>query len=325
MSKQHLYKSTLNSHKKLLVVGELNIDLILNQIEGFPKIGTEITAGNMNFTLGSSSAIMASNCAALGVDTSFCGMLGEDDFGRFILQELKNKSVDTKLIKQTSQEKTGITVVMNYEQDRANVTYCGAMDILTVESIPWEQLEGFSHLHLSNFFLQKGIRKQVVEIFRRAKGIGLTTSLDMQWDPENKWDFDYKTCLPYVDIFLPNEAELKALTGITDVEKAISHLKPYLNILALKRGNEGGKVVSGDAEIEVPPFLNKTFADAIGAGDSFNAGFIEKYLEGGSLQECLENANLVGSLSTTAPGGTGAFSSLSEIQQKKEQIRQGQF
>ena len=325
MSKQNPYKSTSNSHNKLLVVGELNIDLILNQIEGFPKIGTEITAGNMNFTLGSSSAIMASNCAALGVDTSFCGMLGQDDFGRFILEELQKKKVDTRLIKQTQKEKTGITVVMNYEQDRANVTYCGAMDMLSVDNIPWDQFQDYNHMHLSNFFLQKGIRNQVVEIFKRAKELGLTTSLDMQWDPENKWDFDYKTCLPYVDIFLPNEAELKALTKIDDVEKAINHLKPYLNILALKRGDKGGKVVFGDTEIEVPPFLNQTFADAIGAGDSFNAGFIEKYLQGGSLQECLVNANLIGSLSTTAPGGTGAFSSPEEIQQKKEQIRQGQF
>lgn len=325
MSKNKTDQALENSTKKLIVVGELNIDLILNQIEGFPEIGTEITAGDMNFTLGSSSAIMAANCAALGVDTSFCGMLGEDDFGNFILAELQKQKVDTRLIQRTSDEKTGITVVLNYDQDRANVTYCGAMDALTIARIPWEEFKAFDHLHLSNFFLQKGIRQDVAEIFRRAKNVGLTTSLDMQWDPENKWDFDYKACLPFVDIFLPNEAELKAMTAIDDVAQAIDHLRPYLNVLALKRGEKGGKLVADDTEIDVPPFLNKSFADAIGAGDSFNAGFIEKYIQGGSLEECLENANLIGSLSTTAPGGTGAFTSPQEIEQKKKLIREAQL
>ena len=311
--------------KKLLVIGELNIDLILNDIQGFPEIGTEITAGEMNFTLGSSSAIMASNCASLGINTSFCGMLGADDFGRFILQELQDRSVNTSLIEQTSEAKTGITVVMNYEQDRANVTYCGAMDLLTPDRIPWERLKEYDHLHVSNFFLQKGIRGTVVEIFKRAKVAGLTTSLDMQWDPQERWDFDYKSCLPLVDIFLPNEAELKALTRIDDIDKAIDHIRSFINILALKRGNKGGRVVQGDSVIDAPPYLNKNFADAIGAGDSFNAGFIEKYLQKGSLQECLENANLIGSLSTTAPGGTGAFSNAGEIEYKKGKIRQRQF
>lgn len=321
--------STSESHrassKKLLVLGELNIDLILNDIQGFPSIGTEITAEDMNFTLGSSSAIMASNCASLGISTSFCGMLGKDDFGRFIIQELQSRKVDTSLIEQTSEAKTGITIVMNYDQDRANVTYCGAMDLLTPERIPWDAIKDYDHLHLSNFFLQKGIRNSVVEIFKRAKAAGLTTSLDMQWDPQEKWDFDYQTCLPLVDFFLPNEAELKALTAMDDIDRAIEHLRPFINILALKRGNKGGRVIQGDTVLDAPPFLNDHFVDAIGAGDSFNAGFIEKYLQQASLEDCLINANLIGSLSTTAAGGTGAFTSKAEIQLKKEQIRHGKL
>lgn len=325
MNQQAPLENHSASDKKLLVIGELNIDLILNDIQGFPSIGTEITAGEMNFTMGSSSAIMASNCASLGINTSFCGMLGADNFGRFIIQELQSRKVDTALIEQTPEAKTGITVVMNYQQDRANVTYCGAMDLLTPERIPWDRIKDFDHLHLSNFFLQKGIRNSVVEIFQRAKDAGLTTSLDMQWDPQEKWDFDYRTCLPLVDIFLPNEAELKALTGKEKINEAIDHVRPFINILALKRGDKGGRVVQGDSVIDAPPYLNKNFADAIGAGDSFNAGFIEKYLQNGRLNECLENANLIGSLSTTAPGGTGAFSSTEEIESKKEQIRLGKL
>ena len=306
--------------KKLLVVGELNVDLILNNIQGFPKLGTEIVAGQMNFTLGSSSAIMASNISALGVDTSFCGMVGTDDFGDFILQQLRQKNVDTRFIRKTADQKTGITVVMNYEQDRANVTYCGAMDFLTIREIPWDHLKEYGHFHLSNFFLQKGIKNQITDIFRKAKAAGLTTSLDLQWDPENKWDFDYQSCLPYVDVFLPNEQELLALTRCTSMEAGLEELKPYNNIIALKMGDKGGMVISGAERIHKKPFLNRVFADAIGAGDSFNAGFLQKFLSGAALEECLVNANLVGSLSTTEPGGTGAFTSPETIALKKQQI-----
>ena len=306
--------------KKLLVVGELNIDLILNDIAGFPKIGTEIVAGNMNFTLGSSSAIMASNISTLGVETFFCGMIGNDDFGNYILQQLESRGVNTRYIKKSTLEKTGITVVMNYDQDRANVTYCGAMDLLTINEIPWNEFNKYDHLHLSNYFLQKGIKKDIIEIFKEAKSGGLTTSLDLQWDPENKWDFDYKSCLPYVDIFFPNEAELIALTRESNLKTALKILQPYANIIALKRGEKGGKVISANFEYDAKPFINKEFRDAIGAGDSFNAGFLEKFLEGASLEECLENANLTGSLSTTKPGGTGAFTSKEEVEKLKNKI-----
>lgn len=306
--------------KKLLVVGELNVDLILNNILGFPKLGSEILAEEMTFTLGSSSAIMASNISALGVDTSFCGMVGTDDFGDFVLQQLQLKNVDTRFVQKTTDKKTGITVVMNYEQDRANVTYCGAMDSLTLEEIPWAQLKEFQHFHLSNYFLQKGIKSSITQIFKKAKAAGLTTSLDLQVDPDNEWDFDYQNCLPHVDVFLPNEQELLALTRTDSIEQGLEKLKPYTNIIALKRGDKGGMLISGDKKIRKDPFLNKNFADAIGAGDSFNAGFLQKFMEGAALEDCLLNANLIGSLSTTKPGGTGAFTSPEAIETLKQQI-----
>ena len=308
------------SARKILVIGELNVDLILNNIEGFPKIGTEIVAESMNFTLGSSSAITASNISAMGIDTSFCGMIGDDDFGNFILKELELKNVKTDFIMRSENHKTGMTVIMNYDQDRANVTYCGAMNALSIDKIPWNNINDFNHFHFANYFLQPGVQKDIAQVFNRAKDAGLTTSLDLQWDPDSKWNFDYKSCLPFVDIFLPNIAELLALTKKENVEDALEELMSYANIIALKMGEKGGRVCSKDADFVVEPFINKNFKDAIGAGDSFNAGFIQKFIEGASLEECLQNANLIGSLSTTEAGGTAAFSSKEAIEVKKKQI-----
>ncbi|WP_081209305.1 carbohydrate kinase family protein [Salegentibacter sediminis] len=309
------------SNKKILVVGELNIDLILNDIHGFPEIGAEKLAENMDFTLGSSSAILASNISALGISTSFCGLLGEDNFGEYILKELQNKNVDPRFVSLSKKHKTGITVVMNYDQDRANVTFCGAMNELTINHIPWKNITEFDHLHFSSYFLQPGMQPNIVNLFKKAKEAGLSTSLDLQVDPDNNWDFDYKNCLPFVDIFLPNENELLKLSGKNNLEDAIQVIKNYSNTLALKLGDKGGRVVTDSEDILIKPYLNKAYKDAIGAGDSFNAGFLKKFLEGATLKECLDFANLTGSLNTTAAGGTGAFGDAKEIEIKIQEIK----
>ncbi|WP_186754708.1 carbohydrate kinase family protein [Echinicola salinicaeni] len=308
-------------HKKdLLVVGELNIDLILNQIKGFPEMGSEKVAEKMDVTLGSSSAIFASNIATLGIQTSFCGKVGNDDFGQFVCETLRNKKVGVDHISVSKAFKTGLTVVMNYDQDRANVTYCGAMEDLTIEDIPWEKVSEYKHFHLSNYFLQKGIQKDITEIFKKAKASGMSTSLDLQVDPDDQWDFDYKSCLPYVDIFLPNESELLSLTGKTEVDEALEELKDHANIIALKMGIKGGLVYHKGEIIKAEPYINDQFVDAIGAGDSFNAGFICKFLQGNDWGECLKFANLTGALNTTAAGGTGAFDNMENLKSRAKSI-----
>ncbi|AFL85772.1 sugar kinase, ribokinase [Belliella baltica DSM 15883] len=307
-------------NKKLLVVGELNVDLILNDIRGFPKVGTEIIASQMNLTLGSSSAIFASNIAALGVSTSFCGKIGQDDFGDFVFDRLREKGVHTDFLVKDKIYQTGLTLVLNYGQDRANVTYCGAMEHLGIDDIPWDHIDQFDHLHFSNLFLQPKIRKDISSLFKKAKAAGLTTSLDLQTDPEGRFDFDFQACLPFVDIFLPNEAEIKGLTGKNNVEDALEVLRPFAHVVAVKMGQKGSILINKSERIQAVGFKHEHFVDAIGAGDSFNAGFIHSFLEEKSLEECLQFANLTGALNTTAAGGTGAFEDRKNISEKAMKI-----
>lgn len=306
--------------KGILVVGELNIDLILNNINGIPVIGHEILAETMNLTLGSSSAIFASNIATLGINTSFCGMVGRDSFGKFIVDELKRKNVDTFYIVDSAEYKTGVTIVLNYSQDRANITHCGAMDGFDIEHIPFAELNKFEHLHISSFFLQKGIRPDISYLFKIAKEKGLTTSLDLQWDPANKWDFPYEECLPFVDIFLPNESEIMLLSGEKELEKALKKIGEFSNTIVVKRGMKGALAYDKGKLTTSTPFLHQHFIDAIGAGDSFDAGFIFKYMSQSSLEESLRFANLSGAINTTASGGTGAFESAASFKMKAKEL-----
>lgn len=305
------------SNKKIdvLAIGELNVDLILNNINELPVIGKEIIAGSMVMTLGSSTAIFAANLSSLGSKVGFLGKIGTDPFGDLVKKSLTDKGIDTSLVIEEKSIATGATIVLNYGEDRAMVTFPGAMDCLTIDDISDEALLNARHIHFSSLFLQSGIRKDIYILFKRAKDLGLTTSLDIQWDPSEEWDFDYKNILPFVDIFLPNEAELLNITKAKDLKEAVEKLGPYSNNIVIKRGSKGSILnSSGGRMIEWPAYLNTEVVDAIGAGDSFNAGFIFKFVKGESLQDCLDFGNLTGALNTTAAGGTGAFASKAHIQ-----------
>jgi sugar/nucleoside kinase (ribokinase family) len=291
----------------VLVVGELNVDLILDGLGTFPEVGKEVLANKMNLVLGSSSAIFASNISSLGAMTAYIGKIGKDKFGEVVLGSLRKSGVDVSMIKVDGQLGTGATVILNVGEDRAMVTYPGAMEHLTVEEIADDDLRKAHHLHFSSCFLQPGMRGGLGELFRRAKKLGLTTSFDMQWDPAEKWDLDIAEILPNVDVFLPNEIELMCLTGTSNLEEAIRSLSKYSGILAVKRGNRGSLVRFREKTTDLPAFLNTKVVDAIGAGDSFNAGFVFRFIKGCDIADCQWLGNLAGAVSTTAPGGTAAF------------------
>lgn len=296
----------------VIVVGELNVDLILNQIESFPETGKEKLAGNMSLTLGSSSAIFASNLSSLGMSVTFVAKIGNDIFGHFCKEQLNDKRVDTSMLMQSNELKTGATVILNFDEDRAMITYQGAMKYLGINDITKEFLCSAKHFHFSSYFLQPGFKNNLDILFKRAKEAGLTTSLDVQWDPEEQWNFDYKKILPYVDIFLPNELELMKLTGKDSIENALKAIKNYGKYVLVKQGKRGSLLYYNNKLVKGKPFVNEKVVDAIGAGDSFNAGYIYKFIKGFSPEDCQIFGNLIGAISTTNSGGTGAFTNFDE-------------
>lgn len=298
----------------IIALGELNVDLLLNKIGGFPEVGKEIFAKEMTLTLGSSTAIFAANAASLGAKVSFLGMVGNDDFGAFVRTSLEIRGVDTSNLIEVSTAATGLTAILNYDQDRANVTYPGAMSIMGVKDIRPEVIAQAKHVHISSIFLQETLHKDIYEIVKLVKDNGATLSMDMQFDPEEKWDFDYKKILPLVDIFMPNIQELTAVTGKKTLEEAVAEVRPYINVLVVKMGSKGSTVVTKEGEKFLPAMLNSNVVDAIGAGDSFNSGFITAFVQGKDLEYCQYLGNLTGAINTTAAGGTGAFTSKEAVE-----------
>jgi len=289
-----------------IVIGELNVDLILHQPEAFPQLEKEILADNLTLTMGSSSAIFAANLASLGTKVAFVGKLGNDTFANLIEGSLNNANVDTRFIKRDPQLKTGVTVILTYGEQRAMITYPGAMSYLTIADIDEKIFQKARHLHVSSFFLQKGMRKDFRGLFLNAKNSGLSTSLDPQWDPDEEWDEHLKNTLPFVDIFLPNFQEAQCISGKADPKEALRYFSQWVSIPVIKMGTTGAMALKND-EIYFSPSYQCNAVDAVGAGDSFNAGFVYGYLSGLPVLKCLQIANACGALSTTKPGGTDAF------------------
>lgn len=297
----------------VLVVGELNVDIILNDIQGFPHIGKEIVSKEMNITLGSSSAIFASNLSSFNTKVAFMGKMGNDNFSRLVLESLQKKKVHTDFIIRSEIYQTGLTMVMNYGPDRANVTFPGAMELLVDTEITDGMLKKAKHLHVSSVFMQTGLKPDLSKLFKRAKKLGLTTSMDPQWDPSEKWELDLPELLPHVDVFMPNFEEFRNLSHSDDMLSGLKRIDSFSNIVVVKDGERGAHLWKKGKLISKPAFLNKKVVDCIGAGDSFDAGFISEFVKGGELERCLEIGNLAGALNTTGHGGTTTFESMGHI------------
>lgn len=305
------------AHKfDVIVVGELNVDLIFDGLgEKLPVVGKEIIADEMTLTLGSSSAILAANLSVLGPKVSFIGKVGKDNFADLVLNSLTKKGVDISNIIHTSEHKTGITVACSYENDRAMVTHPGAMDHLTINDIKPDVLKQAKHLHMSSVFFQNGLKPNIYDLFKMAKEAGLTTSFDPQWDPAERWDVDLEVLLPFVDVFLPNIVELQYLTNTKSREDALQKIAEVANIVVVKDGTNGSYLWTAKQQFHQPIFPNPTVVDTIGAGDSFNSGFISKFINKETLTSCMEFGALTGAINTTQAGGTTAFTDIEGVRE----------
>lgn len=288
------------------VVGELNADLILYGLPAVVEPEREHLADNFAITLGSSSAIFAHNISLLGSRVGFTSCIGGDPLGKFCVDRLQESGVDVSGVKTLTNKTTGVTVILPLGKERQILTYLGTTLDLQFAHLDLNHLHSASHFHLSSFFLLRGLRLRIPELFSQMKQSGLTTSLDTNDDPEDLWADDVKSVLRNVDIFLPNEREACRLTGAKDVRDALEALSRLVPIVVIKCGSKGVLAKRGKNQFHAPS-LSVQPVDTVGAGDSFNAGFLHKFVLRCNLEECLEYGNAVAALSTTRAGGTEAL------------------
>jgi sugar/nucleoside kinase (ribokinase family) len=291
----------------ITIAGELNLDLIMYGLPAELPQERELLADRMMLTLGSSSAIVAHNLAALGSKVGFLSKIGDDSLGQIALERILAVGVDvSKLRRVGGSTQTGVTVILQRNGWRNILTYLGTISELTFEDLDLEYLASSRHFHLSSFFLQSGLRPRVAKLFEYLKVRGLTISLDTNDDPEDHWEGGLTDALRFVDVFLPNEREAKRVARSDDLGVAVARLAQIVPLVVVKLGPAGAMAQRGVEKV-TSSAIKVSAVDPVGAGDSFDAGFLHEFVKGSDLAKCLASGNLAGALSTTRPGGTEAF------------------
>jgi sugar/nucleoside kinase (ribokinase family) len=288
------------------VIGELNLDLILYGLPPELTLEREHLAKDLSITLGSSSAIFAHNLASLGNKVGFSSSIGSDPLGEISMQRLGESGVDTSRVRRMLGKITGLTVILPQRKQRYILTYPGTMFEMSEKDLDLNYVFSAKHLHVSSYFLQRSLQTSLPNIFRKAKEAGLTTSLDTNDDPEDEWTSEVQSLLKYTDVLLPNEREACKLAHVDDLGRAAEVLSQKVPIIVIKRGAQGALARISEKTIAAPP-LGVDAADHVGAGDSFDAGFIHQFIRGKTIEECTQFGNIAGALSVTRPGGTEAF------------------
>ena len=302
------------SGKRVLVVGEINVDLICQGYHAFPSPGREVLVDDFQMVLGSASAICAMGLARLGTPVTFFGKVGDDPTGHFCLNAMRERGIDLDSVIVDPALKTGVTVAITSPVDRALVSFLGSIAALRERDVPRSLFGKAGHVHVSSYYLQEALRPGVGTLFREARAAGLTTSLDPGFDPSERWEPDLVATLRDVDVFFPNEVELRGLTGSDDPEEAVRRLQNEATRTRVvgKLGARGAMAIDGEGRPVHVPAPRVDVVDTTGAGDSFDAGFLHAWLGGAELTDCLRLGAACGGLSTRGLGGTATQANLAE-------------
>jgi len=304
-----------------LVAGEANCDLLIDGVARL-EFEKEKLATGMKLVLGGSSSITAFNLARLGAKVGFAGIVGDDFFGRFVEERLRGAGVDVEALRRLPQADTGLTIWCKKGSKRAGITYSGSIAMLRARDVSDESLRKARHLHVGAYFLLRNLHPGARALFQRAQKLGLTTSLDCNYDPAETWDSGIRRVLKFTDWFFPNEVEALRLTGCRDVEGAAWELAKLARAVAVKLGARGVLVCAAGKQVRVPAVKTRV-VDTTGAGDSFDAGFLACFLKGGSIEESAHAGVAAGARAVKALGGTAAFERLGKPSPRTRRNRAG--
>jgi len=284
---------------KVLCIGRLYCDLVFSGVPKMPVAGEEVFAKKLSTHAGGGAFITAAYLAAADQKVSLCSTIPSGPFGEVIEAEIQRSGIDlSQCLKASAETSPQVTVAITSSSDRAFLTNRSGLAIPNTVTAAMDDSE-LSHVHIAEL----ATLSEFPELTQMAKDRGLTTSLDCSWDEDLIRDPASRELLKGIDVFLPNEKELRTLFYIEgQIAEHQAEILRHVPVIAVKRGENGADLVT-ETSIITAPAVSCEVVDTTGAGDAFNAGFIFSWINGRPLQECLKAGNLNGAEATRHIGG----------------------
>lgn len=298
--------------KKVLFVGEINVDVMMGGMPTPPIVDREVPATSWEVVLGGSTMLSACAYSSLGGDASFAGLAGKDDYGEFMLRGMRDFRLNADLVLYSTEVRTGVTVNMISGNTRTQATYPGTIEEYDGTGLDEAALRKFNHIHFAGVYLETKLRPHLTRILETARRLGLTTSLDPQWDATEQWEYmdQWQPLLTYLFV---NEDEAVSITKAPSPQEALRVLAKRTSLPLVKMGKEGVLALV-DGEVKAIRGKEVKPVDTTGAGDSFDAGFLYATLEKSMpLPDAIRFANATGGRSCLYVGGTSARSSYDDV------------
>lgn len=297
---------------KIACIGILVADIIANTIEKMPEKGKLELADNISLYTGGCATNTSIALSKLGYDPYVIGKVGNDYLGDFVLKNLKENGIISTGIKRESH--TSATMVfVDKSGERSFIHSTGANSTIRNSEIDWEQLAKYDIVHIAGTFLMPGFDGlETARFLKKAKSLGLITTLDTAWDSKGRWLKILEESLPYIDYFLPSYEEAVELSNLTKEEEiADFFLNKGVKNVGIKLGDRGCYLANKDKRIREYS-ISVDVRDTTGAGDAWAAGFLAGLAEKWSLEETCRFANAVGASAVQEIGASTGIKSKKE-------------
>lgn len=278
------------------IVGDVSVDLVLGTLDGWPKIGTEQLLPRSELRAGGSAANSALAARHLGLSPHLIGAIGNDDLAQWLLLQLAGIRVEL----QTCASDTTMSVgLLHADGERTFFTSYGHLQHLTPDFV-LKHLPPASPGSVALFtapFLLPGLREDFSQLLAQASNKGYQVALDTGWPPEGwtpRVHEEVEGWLAHCDHLLVNELEAKSIANSHDehedlelaVQRVARLLKPGAHLI-VKLGAAGALGHVDGRSIRYATQAVSNIFDTVGAGDSFNTGYLAARLNQASLRDAL--------------------------------------
>lgn len=299
-----------------LSVGILVADHLCAPIERVPAAGQLILADHLSLSIGGCASNAAVDLARVGVRVGIVGSVGRDVFGRFIVETLAAAGVDTESVRELDGVGTSGTLIINVRgEDRRFIHTVGANARFTAADIPLERVRRAKVLYVGGYLLMPALDpEELAHVFRQARAAGVITVLDVVLPGPGDHAARLAPVLRETDVFLPNEDEAAAITGLTDPRAQAEHFRAAgARTAVITCGGSGTVLAAEGLRLRAGSFPAE-YVGGTGAGDAFDAGYIAGLLAGCDPRGCLAWASALGASCVRSISATESVFSRAEAE-----------